>query len=376
MSAVKDVAVLGAGPAGCATAIALARRGYSVVLIERSAYQSDRVGETLPSAVRRPLASLGVWDLFLAGNHTASFGIHSAWGRPDLYVNDSIFNPYGHGWNVNRAQFDLMLATAAGRAGATVHTGVSLARFDRPFDSLWQIEIRNGEQTYSFKARVMVDASGRAAVLARRHGARRISYDRLVGVTAFYRPQQSRPAPGCCTLVESVENGWWYSSPLPDGRMVAAYMTDADLCPRGARISAEYLQKQIMHGVHTALRLDGYAPESRPFFSAANSAWMDSIAGRNWLAVGDAAAAFDPLSSQGVLVALKSGLHAARAIEDYLSGKSASLQDYATWVKKGFEEYLIVRDLFYNRERRWPASAFWRRRQTEPLVFGEAAEPR
>src|SRR5215470_14463430 len=98
VSTMKDVAVLGAGPAGCATAISLARRGYSVVLIERSEYHGDRVGETLPPAICRPLASLGVWDLFRTGHHSASFGIHSAWGQHDLHVNDFIFNPYGHGW--------------------------------------------------------------------------------------------------------------------------------------------------------------------------------------------------------------------------------------------------------------------------------------
>jgi flavin-dependent dehydrogenase len=260
-----------------------------------------------------------------------------------------------------------MLADAAKQAGASLHTGAYLARCEQPSEKPWQIEIHKGKTRRSFEARVLVDATGRVAVLARKLGARKINYDRLVGVVGFYRRQQQpRPAPAHYTLVESIDDGWWYSASLPDGRLVAAYMTDADLRPPGSRISFDYLQKQIAHGIHTASNLHGYALESGPIISAANSARTDLIAGRNWLAVGDAAAAFDPLSSQGVLVALKSGLQAARAIEDHLSGNSASLQDYAMWVKKGFEKHLTIRDRFYKREQRWPTSVFWHRRQAQP----------
>jgi flavin-dependent dehydrogenase len=163
--------------------------------------------------------------------------------------------------------------------------------------------------------------------------------------------------------VEAVDYGWWYSAMVPDGRIVTAYMTDADLYAGGARHSANYWHKQLAKGVHTSSRLDGYALDSGPFVSAANSARMDCIAGRNWLAVGDAASALDPLSSQGVYAALQSGLHAGRSIERHLRGDRLALQKYASHVKKGFTEYLRIRKSFYKRELRWPNSAFWQRRQ-------------
>ncbi|PYV02919.1 MAG: dehydrogenase, partial [Acidobacteria bacterium] len=92
---------------------------------------------------------------------------------------------------------------------------------------------------------------------------------------------------------------------------------------------------------------------------------MDRIAGKNWLAVGDAAAAFDPLSSQGIQSALTSGLRAAQSVERYLNGDRVALPSYASWVNKNFAEYLLIRNRFYRRELRWPRSLFWQRRQIE-----------
>jgi len=56
-----DVVVAGGGPAGAVAALDLSRRGFRVALIEQSAYENVRVGETLPPEIRRPLMDLGVW---------------------------------------------------------------------------------------------------------------------------------------------------------------------------------------------------------------------------------------------------------------------------------------------------------------------------
>ena len=74
--------ILGGGPAGTACAIALANAGRAVTLLDRSSYDSPRVGEALPPEVRRPLSELGVWDRFLACGPLPSPGITAAWGVP------------------------------------------------------------------------------------------------------------------------------------------------------------------------------------------------------------------------------------------------------------------------------------------------------
>ena len=61
-----DVAVVGGGPGGSATALALRAHApsLSVALIEASRYESPRIGETLPPPARQMLEHLGVWEAF------------------------------------------------------------------------------------------------------------------------------------------------------------------------------------------------------------------------------------------------------------------------------------------------------------------------
>src|SRR5262245_58530852 len=122
MSVQCEVVIAGGGPAGAAAAIALAKAGRSVVVIERSAYDQTRIGETLPPAARKPLAQLGMWDDLIEQRHAPTPANISAWGTDDLNETHFIFNPNGNGWRLDRRQFDAMLASTAAKLGAAVHT--------------------------------------------------------------------------------------------------------------------------------------------------------------------------------------------------------------------------------------------------------------
>jgi flavin-dependent dehydrogenase len=355
-----DAIIIGGGPAGAATTLALTQRGFSATVIERSDYSEPRIGENFPPAIKNPLTALGVWERFLAANHSPSFGIRSVWGSHEPHDNDSILNPYGAGWHVDRARFDAMLAQAAEDAGASVIRGGQLLSCVAD-SSGWGCEISCRGHRQKLHAKLVVDATGRSSTFACRHGAHRMVCDHLIGVIGFLRDPSSRPTIDNFTLVEAVEGGWWYSAPLPGSQIVAAYMTDADLYARSRKTSADVWQQQLRKAPLTRLRLPS-APASRSFIVAAHSSRLDSTVGSDWLAVGDAAAAFDPLSSQGVYRALSSGLRGAETIEAHLAGDSGALADYASEVRASFDTFLRLRALYYGRERRWPNSVFWQRR--------------
>jgi hypothetical protein len=86
------------------------------------------------------------------------------------------------------------------------------------------------------------------------------------------------------------------------------------------------------------------------------------VCGDAWIAVGDAASAFDPLSSAGVVKALYSGKLGAFAVLDLLRGVPSGLVRYRQYVEREYAEYLTTRSQFYGRERRWRDSPFWSRR--------------
>jgi flavin-dependent dehydrogenase len=355
-----DVVVLGGGPAGCAAALTLARQGHDVIVIERSAYDAPRIGETLPPMARQLLADLGVWDRFARQEHSPSFSICSAWGSEHLYENDFIFNPYGHGWHIDRTRFDEMLALAAAEAGADVRRGARLVSCTQHASGEWDLEIGAPAGFRHCRARFVIDASGRAASFARKQGARRTVVDHLIGAAAFLRasasPQDS------WTLVEAVQHGWWYSARLPNAQLVMAYMTDADVYATRRRCLSASWAEQLRQAPHTYARAQDHSIAPAPLVFAANSSRLDTVAGRHWLAVGDAAMAFDPLSSQGVCQALKSGRVAAGLIHDHWGGDEAAISGYAQFVNRSFESFLSARNRYYGREKRWPQSLFWRRR--------------
>ncbi len=360
-----DVAVVGAGCAGSSAALALVRDGYSTLLIERSQDDKRRPGEILLPAIRTPLVRLGLWGEFISKNHPPCFGIYSSWGHDELHDNNFIFDPYGSGWHVDRTRFDKMLLQAAESSGAVVWRGGPLLRCTQDASGIWEIEVATGGERRKLEARFVIDATGRVSLVARRQGARRLSYDRLVGMVALFAASSRAVSGDGYMLLEAVDSGWWYSVWLPESRLAVAYMTDADLCPGNKKRSIKHWRAQLQRAPHTLSRVSGSVLESGPFLCAANSSRLDRTVGASWLAVGDAAAAFDPLSAQGIYKALESGLLAARSIREQWSGSRAALQNYALTVSRGFRNYLFRRDKYYARERRWSNSTFWRRRQDD-----------
>ena len=84
----------------------------------------------------------------------------------------------------------------------------------------------------------------------------------------------------------------------------------------------------------------------------------------NWIATGDAALAFDPLSGQGVLKSIETGTRCAAAIARYFAGDSSALAAYDSWVQKTYQACLSERRRFYSGVLRWASSQFWKRRQS------------
>ncbi|HSF43660.1 MAG TPA: FAD-dependent monooxygenase [Thermoanaerobaculia bacterium] len=356
-SQVFDVLVAGGGPAGAATARALALAGWSTVVLDASG-AGPRAGETVPPEIRPLLAELGLWEKFLAQGHLPSAGNLSVWGGPDLARHYNPFHPYGTGWHLDRSRFDALLASAAQEAGADLRPGcrVVSAQWD---GKLWQVTVRSRTGLFDLAARCLADATGRSAALVRRLGGKRRLLDGLVARMGCFSPAADARPVAAEVLVEAVEEGWWYSAPVPGGPVAVAFFTDAGTGGAGSASAWSSLEQ----AGPTRERLRGYAAPPEACVRSAASAVSEGPEASRFLAVGDAALAFDPLSSQGILKGLESGLAAAAAFDAELRGRPGAPEEYRAKLRHDLGRYLELRAGYYGLETRWPASPFWRARQ-------------
>jgi flavin-dependent dehydrogenase len=363
------VVVAGGGPAGAAAALVLAREDRRVLLVDAANPGAQRVGEALPPAARPLLRDLGVLDRFLADGHLPCHGNLSAWGSEEPRAHDHLMDPHGHAWHLDRGRFDALLREAARDAGAEVRTGATIREAERE-NGGWRIRLHGAAgEPREVRAEWVLDATGRRSAIARRHGGTRLRSDRLVAFHARFRPSGASGEDGDGrTVIEAVPDGWWYTALLPSRERMAAYFTDADLADRAAMLTPAGYAAALRHStlVRAILARSGHAIHDRPRGADAGSARLDHFAGPGWLAAGDAALSFDPLSSQGMLNALYTGLRAGEALVRALDGDSAGIAAYASRLEDIHAAYDRNRSAYYAAERRWSGRPFWQRRKAGP----------
>ncbi len=381
------MAVVGAGPAGCAAAAAAARLGRSVTLVDPALegavdtggeFGLDglgiddgddghrmKIGEGAAPGAPQLVAEIFGPETggFTACRHVMCPGTVSAWGTTEPVTVEHQYNPLGAAWNLDRGGFDEDLRTAARRLDVGTFSATLTALGSE--GEAWALRARaEGGTTVELGARVVVDATGRGARVGHLLGASQLHLDHLVALWAVWsvdpRDQQAS------IHVEAVEGGWWYSTLLPGSRRMVVFFTDADLMPTGppARRELAHAARRLPL-IGSLLELSDQ-PEViyEPRLAAARSSRLGPTAGPAWTAAGDAACTVDPLSGRGIVSALLTGRAAGEAasaiVDDHRS--SDPVEEYRAFLTKlvldGYRQQVDA----YGAERRWPGSAFWRRR--------------
>jgi flavin-dependent dehydrogenase len=331
-------------------------------VVDKSPASGTRAGEILSPQCSEILQDLGLTQAFASQNHKASPGILSVWGSSEIKSNDNIFSAHGAGWHLDRRKFNALLVDAAKNAGAEL---ILEARVKNCVERCqnWLLTVGHQGEFQRLGCRFVIDAGGRTSRCVVNY-SRRFIYDRLIAVSVLCSPSADRTF-SAYALVEAIDEGWFYSAPLPEGQDIVVYMTDADLFAHGCTNSRMFLRDQIKKTVWTQGRLGDRC--SDPTICSAVSSVREVVVGRNWLAAGDASQSFDPLSSQGILKAIKAGLEAASVGHELLMGHIECAAEYETRNRRTFAKYLSVYRFVYGLEMRWQGLKFWARRQGQFL---------
>lgn len=347
--------ILGAGPAGAVAACRLAGH-RRVLVVDRYVMgeRPQRIGESLPAAGKRILHDLGLWEEFQSQGHHPAYHYESRWGSDELQISQSIQNLDGNGYLLDRARFEEGLLKVAMDRGAEMmkHSGL---RSVKRVEGRWLLSFSGRAGEEEIIADWVIDASGASSVFAKKIGMQREYVDRLVCLWAIGSSEIIMPQSGC--YVQSAEDGWWYTSPLPGGRRMLAFFSDSSLLKGGAD-DAAWLLKKAKNELHLSdlLEYEHWKPLTKLRKNAAHSSRLEQCQGDGWCAIGDAAQSFDPLSSQGMFHAMYSGKVAAECL------LANDLSYHQMGEDQIWQHYLTHLSHFYQSEQRWIGSPFWKAR--------------
>jgi flavin-dependent dehydrogenase len=334
-----DVVIVGAGPAGCATAISCARRGLHVALIERQAFPRFRPGESLHPGIEPLLRLLGVAEP-LCGRAARRFDGHwVTWnGAPH-------FNGFGtddsgiwQGFHLERAQLDATLLAQAASLGVEVIQPSRARRVLTQANRVIGVDTDSG----CLYAKCLIDASGARDWLSRQLGLTTHSCSAPL-VARYGYLQGSNAAYATTAHLLADPEGWTWIAQVEDRLL------------HWTRLTFERNTRSVM--LPSTL-------QSLPAVGAVRGAdvtWRltPAAAGAGYFVVGDAANRLDPAASHGVLKALMSGIQAAQAVADFLCQPALQVpaqMQYRQWLIDGFTRDVAQLRNFY---RQHPCPPSW-----------------
>jgi flavin-dependent dehydrogenase len=358
-SPAHDVIVIGGGPGGSTAATLLARKGFSVLLVEREQFPRFQIGESLLPYNNDLFDRLGISSRFpenaYFAKHGAQFVTADESAGHTFRFGRHLPERYSRAVQVRRADFDCALLRNAAKAGVEVRelTRATDIDLDDPDRVTVTLTSRSGE-TSTVQARFVIDASGHGAELARKlRGKIEEPSLKKIATFAHYRGMTGRE-PGLDagnTVIVLLKDGWFWSIPLSEDLTSVGLVVDRDVMLRSKLSPEAFLEKMLGEAPYFATRM-AQAERVSPIYTRKDFSYRVSpVAGRNFCLVGDAAGFFDPIFSTGVFMAMKTADIASEAVEARLrSGSMTLLKRYSKSVDLALRRYFSFITRFYQRE--------------------------
>ena len=349
-----DVVIFGKGIAGLTLSFLLTKKNIAHVMVDRQGgRKAFAYGETLPPSALPLLQRLGLLELFTENSYRKTFGYHSCWGSHRVTdINFFHQNPFKHGLKIDK---QAILQALELKSNAEVISYRKSAAIQTNQDGIQSLLLDDKTEVFG---ELFIDATGRKRAFLKKLEIDSKSYDSLISFSCHI-PKIKHPKLVHEVYVESFEHGWGIVSALNKTENVFSMFTT-----KGSSI---HTQLGKYENWQTILSETQYLkdfltkdPNMKIIGGNSNSSKPDQIVGENWLALGDAAMAFDPLSSHGITNAIYTAMIAADSIKQKLiDNDSNALDIYQNTINQIFDQYLISKNQLYLSERRWKEAPFW-----------------
>jgi flavin-dependent dehydrogenase len=344
-----DVLVVGGGPAGSTIATLLARQGRDVLLVDKEQHPRFHIGESLLPANVQLFDKLGVREQ-VERIGMPKYGIEFVSPEHEhcSYVEfaDAFDKTMPYAWQVRRSELDELLFRHAAANGARTleRCHVRSVAFDDDGVTA-QAQMADGTKR-TFRARYLVDASGRDTLLANQLRCKEKNAAHN-STALFGHFRNVRRLPGKREGNISIcwfPHGWFWFIPLADGTTsVGAVCWAYYLKQRGSKSLTQYFDETIALCPELADRLKDATLVDDAVHATGNFSYRSSHAtGPRYVMLGDAFTFIDPMFSSGLYLAMHSAFDGAELVAKALDAPAeypAACAAFEEMMRKGPREY-------------------------------------
>ena len=354
---VRDVVIVGAGPAGSTAAYRAASLGLRVIVLEQGRHPRFHIGESMLPRNMTMIREIGLAEGLSALPQVYKIGASFAFGHEDetrdYHFVNALRSENHEAFNIERAPFDQYLTGAARSAGAEVYEGISVRRIVdlNPGNVSVAIDGADGRPRL-IRGRYLIDASGQATLVGRHLGIRRTLPD-LCKVSCFAHFRDVfRPAGdlGGYPRIIMCDEGWFWFIPLDERRTSIGVVMDMATA-RSLGVPTRQLLRWAVDRCPLARTWIGSAEFPADTWSAADFSYScDPYAGPGYFMVGDAATFIDPIFSTGVCMGMMSAVEAVDHVQAILAGErrpELAIRRYRRYVHHSSSAFFRLVRAFY-----------------------------